>query len=220
MKNGISLVITWFLPLAIGVVGVHVITMIMRFSRSASLRVVLTIFCCGLCVVQGYLDSLNKEANELIDGLVATVTPKNGNTNWKLHKFGGEEKRAVCLDGSPAGFWFSEGTGEGKNRYVIHHMGGGWCSSVDDCLRRSEQKSSGGSVALGSSKDWKEHVTCKASSPFTDEKSENMDQFGKPTEEKGKPTEETYRGESACACAHFSFPSFSSSPFPFILSFF
>merc|ERR1711991_1118192 len=92
-----------FLPLTIdSVVGVRVITMIMRFSRSRLLRVVLTVICCGLCMVQGYLDSLDKEANELIDGLLATVTPKNGNTNWKLHKFGGEEKRAICLDGSPA----------------------------------------------------------------------------------------------------------------------
>lgn len=137
--------------------------------------------------VFGYLPSLDKEGNELIDKLVATTTPDNGSTNWKLHKFGDDSKthRAVCLDGSPAGFWFSEGSGEGKDKYVIHHMGGGWCSSVDDCIRRSKQKTEGDSVALGSSDDWKAHVTCEAKSPFTDKDIEDMDQFDKKTTEKG-----------------------------------
>ena len=136
-------------------------------------------------VTYGYLDSLDSEANKLIDDLTSIVKPDNGNTNWKLHKFGIEAKRAVCLDGSPAGFWFSGGTGEGSNKFIIHHMGGGWCSSIDDCIRRSEQKTVGGSVALGSSKDWIDHVTCEASSPFTNKKMEDMSQFPKPTPDKG-----------------------------------
>ena len=46
-------------------------------------------------------------------------------------------------------------------------MGGGWCSSIDDCIERSRQKSTKTSPSLGSSKDWKEHVVCDAESQYT-----------------------------------------------------
>jgi len=36
-------------------------------------------------------------------------------------------ERAKCLDGSSTGYYFREGTGEGKNNYLIHLQGGAWC---------------------------------------------------------------------------------------------
>merc|ERR1719183_1221361 len=52
---------------------------------------------------------------------------------------------AQCLDGSPGAYYLQKGTGDGVNKWYIHHQGGGWCESMDDCLSRSQ----GG---LGSSK--------------------------------------------------------------------
>jgi len=51
---------------------------------------------------------------------------------------------ARCLDGSPGAYYIRKGTGSGVNKWYIHHQGGGWCESLDDCLGRSKS-------ALGSS---------------------------------------------------------------------
>ena len=45
---------------------------------------------------------------------------------------------ALCLDGTPGAFYFRAGTGSGKAKWYIHHQGGGWCESLDDCLSRSK----------------------------------------------------------------------------------
>jgi len=58
-----------------------------------------------------------------------------------------KEKDALCLDGSPGAFYFQPGTGNGTNKWYIHHQGGGWCESMDDCLSRSKSD-------LGSSKKY------------------------------------------------------------------
>ena len=47
---------------------------------------------------------------------------------------------ARCLDGSPAAYYIRKGTGSGANKWYIHHEGGGWCESLDDCLGRSQGK--------------------------------------------------------------------------------
>lgn len=44
---------------------------------------------------------------------------------------------AKCLDGSPPGFYFYPGTGSGTTKWMIFHEGGGWCTSINDCLSRS-----------------------------------------------------------------------------------
>ena len=58
-----------------------------------------------------------------------------------------ESSGARCLDGSPAVYYFRPGTGSGATKWYLHHQGGGWCESWDDCLARSKQ-------ALGSSKGY------------------------------------------------------------------
>lgn len=42
---------------------------------------------------------------------------------------------AVCLDGSNPGYYFFNGSDSRK--WYIHHMGGGWCGSLQQCYDRS-----------------------------------------------------------------------------------
>ncbi len=55
---------------------------------------------------------------------------------------------AVCLDGSPPGYYFRPGTGSGANKWLMYLKGGGWCiKGVEDCYNRSFGD-------LGSSTKW------------------------------------------------------------------
>jgi hypothetical protein len=54
---------------------------------------------------------------------------------------------ALCLDGSPGGFYRRPGVGAGASTWVIEMEGGGWCVSVADCQGRAK-------TAIGSSKKW------------------------------------------------------------------
>ena len=54
---------------------------------------------------------------------------------------------AMCLDGSPGAYYFRPGFGNGTQKWYIHHQGGGWCESWDDCHGRS-------TTQLGSSRDY------------------------------------------------------------------
>ena len=40
--------------------------------------------------------------------------------------------------GSPGAYYHVPGTGDGVNKWYVHHQGGGWCESMDDCLSRSK----------------------------------------------------------------------------------
>jgi len=53
---------------------------------------------------------------------------------------------AKCLDGTPGLYYLQEGSGDGLHKWYIHHEGGGWCESMDDCLTRSKGR-------LGSTKN-------------------------------------------------------------------
>jgi hypothetical protein len=44
----------------------------------------------------------------------------------------GEDKDkggGVCLDGSPAGYYYREGWGEGATKFLLFYEGGGWCKN-------------------------------------------------------------------------------------------
>ncbi|CAL9210976.1 unnamed protein product [Musa hybrid cultivar] len=43
---------------------------------------------------------------------------------------------AVCLDGSPAAYNLAPGSGSGANNWLLFVEGGGWCSTVNDCVER------------------------------------------------------------------------------------
>jgi hypothetical protein len=55
-----------------------------------------------------------------------------------------DQSDAKCLDGSPGAYYFRPGDGSGKNKWFIHHEGGGWCTNLDECVNRSK-------TSLGSS---------------------------------------------------------------------
>ncbi|WZN61152.1 pectin acetylesterase [Chloropicon roscoffensis] len=57
----------------------------------------------------------------------------------------GLKEGAVCLDGSPSGYWFRKGNQE--NKWLIFIEGGGWCYDERECLSRSR-------TFLGSSDAW------------------------------------------------------------------
>ena len=58
---------------------------------------------------------------------------------------------AVCLDGSPGGFYFGKGSDSHTKDWVIYFQGGGWCYDERDCLHRSKSD-------LGSSLGWSSSV--------------------------------------------------------------
>ncbi|XP_042428825.1 pectin acetylesterase 8-like isoform X1 [Zingiber officinale] len=48
------------------------------------------------------------------------------------------DQGAVCLDGSPPAYHFSPGFDSGANNWLVHMEGGGWCTSIQDCLARKD----------------------------------------------------------------------------------
>jgi len=57
------------------------------------------------------------------------------------------EQGAVCLDGSPAIYYFKPGSAVNSTKWVIHLLGGGLCFNDVDCFYRSK-------TLLGSSYPW------------------------------------------------------------------
>ena len=41
------------------------------------------------------------------------------------------------MDGSPPAYYIRQGSGDGANKWVLHLMGGAWCSNPEDCYSRS-----------------------------------------------------------------------------------
>ena len=58
---------------------------------------------------------------------------------------------AVCLDGSPPGFYLRNGTNLEKSKWIIFFQGGAWCHDIDTCYQRSN-------TALGSSTCFRRHL--------------------------------------------------------------
>ncbi|KAL3613814.1 hypothetical protein CASFOL_041888 [Castilleja foliolosa] len=50
------------------------------------------------------------------------------------------ETGAVCLDGSPAGYHFSKGFGDGVDNWIVYLPGGGWCDTTELCTERVLKK--------------------------------------------------------------------------------
>ena len=71
---------------------------------------------------------------------------------------------AVCLDGSPPGYYIGNGSGSGVNKWIVHQGGGRWCNTTDDCFSRSK-------TALGSSTLWPRSLSLNGI--FSDEESVN-----------------------------------------------
>mmetsp|Transcript_6597 Transcript_6597/g.14241 ORF Transcript_6597/g.14241 Transcript_6597/m.14241 type:complete len:436 (-) Transcript_6597:702-2009(-) len=63
-----------------------------------------------------------------------------------------DQTQARCLDGSPSGYWFRNGSGDDGGNFLLVFVGAGWCRNAAECLARA-----GG--AVGSSTSWSPHVT-------------------------------------------------------------
>lgn len=50
----------------------------------------------------------------------------------------GRFPEARCLDGSPARYYFREGVGEGRKKFLIFFEGGGFCDSDHSCAERAK----------------------------------------------------------------------------------
>jgi len=44
---------------------------------------------------------------------------------------------AVCIDGSPAAYYYHAGSGDGVTKWFLHYQGGGYCDSLESCYGRS-----------------------------------------------------------------------------------
>ena len=72
--------------------------------------------------------------------------------DYELHLLpNSSESGAVCLDGTPPGYYFHNGSGIGKFKWIIFFQGGAWCHDPDTCYQRS-------STALGSSACLRRHL--------------------------------------------------------------
>ena len=61
-----------------------------------------------------------------------------------------ETKGAVCMNGSPGGYYYRKGYGDGATKWVFAFQGGGYCATPADCAARSLTK-------LGGSNNTKPH---------------------------------------------------------------
>ncbi|XP_044946580.1 pectin acetylesterase 5-like isoform X1 [Hordeum vulgare subsp. vulgare] len=51
---------------------------------------------------------------------------------------GAREKSVVCLDGTPPGYHWLPGFGEGSDKWLLHLEGGSWCRNLTWCAQRKE----------------------------------------------------------------------------------
>lgn len=79
----------------------------------------------------------------LLQLITLLVCSYAANTDFNLHLF--SRKDAVCLDGSPGGFYFRKGSR--SEAWIIHFEGGGYCWTMEECYERSK-------TSLGSSNSW------------------------------------------------------------------
>lgn len=87
-------------------------------------------------------------ASSVISIVVLTAMTVSAEMYWKFNLVNTKlYPNALCLDGTPAGYWFLQGYGEGADKYILHHHAGGWCIDTEDCYGRSLSD-------IGSSSTW------------------------------------------------------------------
>ena len=77
----------------------------------------------------------------------------SGSTTMKLINLGAKHPKARCLDGSPSFMFYSEANVAGRNKWLIYHTVGGWCTSITDCCKRATDPMLGSSKRLSSYMD-------------------------------------------------------------------
>jgi len=71
-------------------------------------------------------------------GLVLVLVVGVYSTATKYSLTDAAKHGAVCLDGTASAYYYRAGFGSGVDKWYIHHQGGGWCESIDDCYKRSK----------------------------------------------------------------------------------
>lgn len=79
-----------------------------------------------------------------------------------------EERKALCNDGTPAVYFFSQGSEAHAQDWIIHLHGGGYCSDSASCAARAQE-----SPKYTSSKDYKE--TLRGEGIFSRSETDNPD---------------------------------------------
>ncbi|KAH6816827.1 hypothetical protein C2S51_000020 [Perilla frutescens var. frutescens] len=46
-------------------------------------------------------------------------------------------KGAVCMDGSPPAYAYQKGSGNGSKSWIVFMEGGGWCTSIAECIQKT-----------------------------------------------------------------------------------
>ena len=88
----------------------------------------------GLLVIASALDD---ESVAYYRSVAERPVSDSGKFSLVLLTSAAEADGAVCLDGSPGAYYLREGSGDGAQKWYVHHEGGGWCESLDDCHYRS-----------------------------------------------------------------------------------
>ena len=88
---------------------------------------------------------IKEEIVSSLELLFATNRTTSNEGVYELHLLpNSSENGAVCLDGSPPGFYLRNGTSLEKSKWIIFFQGGAWCYDEESCYQRSY-------TALGSS---------------------------------------------------------------------
>ena len=74
---------------------------------------------------------------------------ESGSITMKLIDLGEKHPEARCLDGTPAFMFFSESNLAARNKWMVYHTVGGWCTSITDCCKRAGDPMLGSSARLG-----------------------------------------------------------------------
>ncbi|XP_022792436.1 pectin acetylesterase 7-like [Stylophora pistillata] len=98
-------------------------------------------------------DGKKKEVFAALEKLFPSKEKEPVERPYELHLLtNASNKGAVCLDGSPPGIYFRNGTGSDRSKWIVFFQGGAWCHDAETCSERS-------STALGSSKCYRRYLS-------------------------------------------------------------
>lgn len=73
---------------------------------------------------------------------------ESGSVTMKLINLGEKHPEARCLDGTPSFMFYSESSAAARNKWMVYHTVGGWCTSITDCCKRAADPMLGSSARL------------------------------------------------------------------------
>ena len=74
--------------------------------------------------------------------VVLLLLPAASATTLTARFLSGVDPRAVCVDGSPAAYYFAPGASTGASTWIVHLEGGGWCYDDVSCAKRCPEDTS------------------------------------------------------------------------------